>query len=267
MTESSLLSFVCEPFFAELCLIRSETPPPAAPVAAARVLAALDAAGEKAGQSREDGEAFRRIRRDLIFFADYALSRPLPGWRSIAEERLGIVTGEELLCHDCEDALEEGRAGEAAVFRICAGLGFSGAEAVGAERWRRTEEALFRLSGVSRPEDAEAANPAPAPSRSGPVRRTPWLILLFAALAAALAGLTVWQIARAPATYRARMGVLREAAASSDAGLPAGGTGASRREDGRRPPAVPRSIPGSRNLPGVPRVPSAPRIPGGIPAI
>lgn len=208
---ASGLSPLCESFFAEVCSLRSETPPPAASFAAGRVLSALDVAAQKARRHPGLERAFRGIRSDLVFFADYALSRAVPGWRSIAEEWMGIVTGEELFCNDAEHALEDGRREEAEVFRTCAGLGFSGAAAVGAERWRRTAEALTRLAPAPRPDGLEAANPAPAPGRSGPVRRTPWPAVLLLALAALLAALTAWQIMRAPGEYRGRMAVLRTA--------------------------------------------------------
>ncbi len=211
----SSLSPVCEPFFTELCLLCSEAPPPAASTAASRALSVLDVAVQKSSQNPGIEQAFKRIRSDLVFFADYMLSRRIPGWRSLAEEQLGIVTGEELFCHDCEEILEDGRADVAEIFRTCVGLGFSGAEAVGAERWRRSVEAVSRLAPSTRPDEMNAANPAPAPSRSGPVRRTPWLAILFLALAAALAVLTVWQILRAPVDYRERMALLRATASVS----------------------------------------------------
>ncbi len=138
------LSALCEPFFAELCSLRSEATPSAASIAAGRTLSALEGAAQKSRQNAGLEQAFKRVRSDLIFFADYALSRKIPGWRSLAEKHLGIVTGEELFCHDFERVLEDERADDAEIFRTCIGLGFSGAEAVGAERWRRSVEALAR---------------------------------------------------------------------------------------------------------------------------
>lgn len=205
---------LCEPFFAEVCALRLESSPSSAAAASGRVLAALTSAAQKSRLNPSLEQSFARIRADLVFFADYALSGRIPGWRSLAEEQLGIVTGEELFCRDLESALEDERADEAEVFRVCIGLGFSGAEAVGAERWRRAADTLSRLVPVARPDGVEAANPSPAPSRSGPMRRTPWTAVLFLTLAAALAGLTIWQILRAPVDYRERMARLRSAASA-----------------------------------------------------
>lgn len=210
----SSLASLCESFFAEICSLRSDGTPPAPAYAAGRALSALDVAAQKSRQHPALEAGFRRVRSDLIYFADYALGRKIPGWRSIAEERLGIVTGEELLCHDIEQAVAEERSEEAEVFRACVGLGFSGAAAVGAERWRRAAGALARLAPAARPDGLEAANPAPPPLRSGPVRRTPWPAVFFFVLAAALAALTVWQIVHAPAAYRGRMAALRAVADS-----------------------------------------------------
>ncbi len=148
----SSLSSSCESFFAELCSLRLESPPPTASFASERVVSALDFAAQKTKHNPDREHAFRCIRHDLIFFADYSLSRTIPGWRSLAEKQLGIGTGEELFCHDLEAVIEDERIEEAKIFRMCVGLGFSGSEAVGEARWRRLMEALFRLVPASRPE-------------------------------------------------------------------------------------------------------------------
>lgn len=253
----SSLSSLCESFFAELCSLRLESPPPTASFASERVFSALDVAAQKVRRNPDSEQAFERIRHDLLFFADYSLSRSIPGWRSLAEEQLGIGTGEELFCHDLETVIEDERVEDAKIFRTCVGLGFSGSEAVGDEPWRKLTEALFRLVPAPRPEGLEAANPAPAPSRSGPVRRTPWLAVFFLTLTLALTALTVWQVVQAPAAYRERMTLLKAAASSSsDSGnLPSGSS--------RTIPPDARTVPGFRKIPPVPRHLSfAPSIPG-----
>lgn len=204
---------LCEPVFACVCKVRSRVDKISSPEAADAVQAALGQAETQAKIHSGVERLFELIRHDLYFFADHVLSGSFADWRSIAAERLGIVAGDEIFCHDLEEMLDEPeeRRDELFVFRTCIGLGFDGSDAVGATRWRQDIKTLTRALPLHAPDSPATAERLAGGRRQGPARRKWWPIFLFAWLSVMLLALTAWQILRAPALYRQRLSRLQTA--------------------------------------------------------
>lgn len=212
--DQSPLMELCEPVFSCVCEVRSRSETMQPLEAADAVQAALVQAETQARVRGEIEKLFALIKHDLYFFADHVLAKVFENWRSIAAERLGIVAGDEIFCHDLEEMLDEPdeRREELTVLRTCIGLGFDGGDAVGAARWRQDVKALARALPLHSPDSPASAGRMAGGRRQGPSRRKWWPIFVFAWLSLMLLTLAAWQILRAPALYRQRLSRLEAAA-------------------------------------------------------
>lgn len=211
---NSPLMELCEPVFTCVCEIRSRSEKITSAEAADAVQAVLGQAETRAKIHSEAERLFELVRHDLYFFADHVLAGSFADWRSITAERLGIVAGDEIFCHDLEEMLDEPeeRRDELVVFQACIGLGFDGSDAVGATRWRQDIKSLTRALPLHAPDSPATAGHLTGGRRKGPARRKWWPIFLFAWLSIMLLALTAWQLLRAPVLYRQRLSRLQIAA-------------------------------------------------------